>query len=55
MAQLKAGQLVTERYGRMDIRSLDIRHGQGAAFMAHGYVHTAGKPSTSPQRAPPGG
>src|SRR5215216_1728847 len=36
-APLTAGPRVTKRYGRMDIRSRDMRHGQGAAFMAHGY------------------
>jgi acetolactate synthase-1/2/3 large subunit/sulfoacetaldehyde acetyltransferase len=36
--------IVTELYGREDIRLLDTRHEEGAAFMAYGYARASGKP-----------
>ena len=36
--------IVTELYGRTDIKFLDTRHEEGAAFMAYGYARASGKP-----------
>jgi acetolactate synthase-1/2/3 large subunit/sulfoacetaldehyde acetyltransferase len=36
--------IVTELYGRQDIRFLDTRHEEGAAFMAYGYARASRKP-----------
>lgn len=36
--------IVTELYGRSDIRFIDTRHEEGAAFMAYGYARASGKP-----------
>src|SRR3954470_9858756 len=37
--------IVTELFGRKDIRLLDTRHEEGAAFMAYGYSRASGKPT----------
>ncbi|MGZ5115919.1 MAG: thiamine pyrophosphate-binding protein [Burkholderiales bacterium] len=37
--------IVTELYGRKDIRLLDTRHEEGAAFMAYGYARASRKPA----------
>ena len=37
--------IVTEMYGRSDIRFIDTRHEEGAAFMAYGYARASGKPA----------
>jgi thiamine pyrophosphate-dependent acetolactate synthase large subunit-like protein len=37
--------IVTELYGRNDIRLLDTRHEEGAAFMAYGYARASRKPT----------
>ncbi|MGZ9013976.1 MAG: thiamine pyrophosphate-binding protein [Burkholderiales bacterium] len=37
--------IVTELYGRSDIRFIDTRHEEGAAFMAYGYARASGKPA----------
>ncbi len=37
--------IVTELYGREDIRLVDTRHEEGAAFMAYGYSRASGKPT----------
>src|SRR5256885_14104703 len=37
--------IVTELYGRKDIRFLDTRHEEGAAFMAYGYARASRKPT----------
>ena len=37
--------IVTELYGRTDIRFIDSRHEEGAAFMAYGYARASGKPT----------
>jgi acetolactate synthase-1/2/3 large subunit len=37
--------VVTELYGRGDIRFVDTRHEEGAAFMAYGYARASGKPA----------
>ena len=36
--------IMTEMYGRDDIRFIDTRHEEGAAFMAYGYARASGKP-----------
>ena len=33
--------IVTEMYGRSDIRFVDTRHEEGAAFMAYGYARAS--------------
>jgi thiamine pyrophosphate-dependent acetolactate synthase large subunit-like protein len=47
--------IVTEMYGRNDIRFVDTRHEEGAAFMAYGYARASGKPTASrpPDPVPP--
>ena len=41
--------IVTEMYDRSDIRFVDTRHEEGAAFMAYGYARASGNPpSASP-------
>jgi len=37
--------IVTELYGREDIRLLDTRHEEGSAFMSYGYARASGKPA----------
>lgn len=37
--------IVTELHGRSDIRLVDTRHEEGAAFMAYGYSRASGKPA----------
>ncbi|MES2563965.1 MAG: thiamine pyrophosphate-binding protein [Pseudomonadota bacterium] len=37
--------IVTELYGRNDIKFLDTRHEEGAAFMAYGYARASRKPA----------
>src|ERR1035437_6953024 len=37
--------IVTELYGRNDIRFIDTRHEECAAFMAYGYAQASGKPA----------
>src|SRR3954469_15665601 len=37
--------IVCATYGREDIRFLDTRHEEGAAFMAYGYARASGKPT----------
>ena len=41
---LTTNSIVTEMYGRTDIRFIDTRHEEGAAFMAYGYARASGKP-----------
>src|SRR5688572_28222337 len=41
---LTTNSMVTELYGRNDIRFVDTRHEEGAAFMAYGYARASGKP-----------
>ena len=36
--------IVTELYGRDNIKFIDTRHEEGAAFMAYGYARASGKP-----------
>src|SRR5262245_65257173 len=46
--------IVTELYGRKDIRLVDTRHEQNAALMAHGYSRASGKPSVCLTTSGPG-
>jgi acetolactate synthase-1/2/3 large subunit/sulfoacetaldehyde acetyltransferase len=42
---LTTNSIVTETYGRSDIKFVDTRHEEGAAFMAYGYARASGKPA----------
>ena len=46
--------IVTEMYGRKDIRFVDTRHEEGAAFMAYGYARASGKPTACITTSGPG-
>ena len=46
--------IVTEMYGRSDIRFIDTRHEEGAAFMAYGYARASGKPAACFTTSGPG-
>src|SRR3989454_12587815 len=46
--------IVTEMQGRSDIRFIDTRHEEGAAFMAYGYSRASGKPTASVTTSGPG-
>ena len=46
--------IVTELYGRDDIRFIDTRHEEGAAFMAYGYSRASGKPTACITTSGPG-
>jgi acetolactate synthase-1/2/3 large subunit/sulfoacetaldehyde acetyltransferase len=46
--------IVTELYGRSDIRFLDTRHEQSAALMAYGYARASGKPAACLTTSGPG-
>ena len=46
--------IVTEMYGRSDIRFVDTRHEEGAAFMAYGYSRASGKPTACITTSGPG-
>jgi len=46
--------IVTEMYGRSDIRFVDTRHEEGAAFMAYGYARASGKPTVCITTSGPG-
>src|SRR2546425_11484408 len=46
--------IVTEMYGRSDIRFVDTRHEEGAAFMAYGYARASGKPTACIPTSGPG-
>jgi acetolactate synthase-1/2/3 large subunit/sulfoacetaldehyde acetyltransferase len=46
--------IVTEMYGRSDIRFVDTRHEEGAAFMAYGYARASGKPTACLTTSGPG-
>ena len=46
--------IVTEMYGRRDIRFVDTRHEEGAAFMAYGYARASGKPTACFTTSGPG-
>src|SRR3989441_1927465 len=46
--------IVTEMHGRADIRFVDTRHEEGAAFMAYGYARASGKPTACITPSGPG-
>jgi thiamine pyrophosphate-dependent acetolactate synthase large subunit-like protein len=46
--------IVCEMYGREDIRFIDSRHEEGAAFMAYGYSRASGKPAACITTSGPG-
>ncbi|HEY7493044.1 MAG TPA: thiamine pyrophosphate-binding protein, partial [Candidatus Tectomicrobia bacterium] len=46
--------IVTEMHGRSDIRFVDTRHEEGAAFMAYGYARASGKPAACITTSGPG-
>lgn len=46
--------IVTELHGRSDIRFVDTRHEEGAAFMAYGYARASGKPAACVTTSGPG-
>lgn len=46
--------IVTEMVGRDDIRFIDTRHEEGAAFMAYGYSRASGKPTACITTSGPG-
>src|SRR2546425_5826791 len=46
--------IVTEMYGRSNIRFVDTRHEEGAAFMAYGYARASGKPTVCITTSGPG-
>src|SRR2546428_2287925 len=46
--------IVTEMHGRSDIRFVDTRHEEGAAFMAYGYSRASGKPTACITTSGPG-
>jgi acetolactate synthase-1/2/3 large subunit/sulfoacetaldehyde acetyltransferase len=46
--------IITEMYGRSDIRFVDTRHEEGAAFMAYGYARASGKPTACITTSGPG-
>jgi acetolactate synthase-1/2/3 large subunit/sulfoacetaldehyde acetyltransferase len=46
--------IVTELYGRENIRFLDTRHEQSAALMAYGYARASGKPTACLTTSGPG-
>src|SRR5919201_3063894 len=46
--------IVTEMYGRSDIRFIDTRHEEGAALMAYGYARASGKPAACFTTSGPG-
>jgi acetolactate synthase-1/2/3 large subunit/sulfoacetaldehyde acetyltransferase len=46
--------IVTELHGRSDIRFVDTRHEQNAAFMAYGYARASGKPTVCLTTSGPG-
>ena len=45
--------ILTEMYGRTDIKFLDSRHEEGAAFMAYGYSRASGRPAVCMTTAGP--
>jgi acetolactate synthase-1/2/3 large subunit/sulfoacetaldehyde acetyltransferase len=46
--------IVTELFGRSDIRFVDTRHEQNAALMAYGYARASGKPTVCLTTSGPG-
>jgi thiamine pyrophosphate-dependent acetolactate synthase large subunit-like protein len=51
---LTTNSIVTELHGRSDIRFVDPRHEEGAAFMAYGYTRASGRPAVCMTTSGPG-
>jgi thiamine pyrophosphate-dependent acetolactate synthase large subunit-like protein len=51
---MATNSIVTEMHGRSDIRFVDTRHEEGAAFMAYGYSRASGKPTACITTSGPG-
>lgn len=51
---ITTNSIVTELHGRTDIRFVDTRHEEGAAFMAYGYARACGKPTVCLTTSGPG-
>jgi acetolactate synthase I/II/III large subunit len=54
LAGTTTNTMVTALYGRSDMRFLDTRHEEGAAFMAYGYTRASGKPAVCMTTSGPG-
>ena len=54
VAGTTTNSIITELYGRDDIRFIDTRHEEGAAFMAYGYARASGKPVACVTTSGPG-
>ncbi len=51
---LTTNSMVTELYGRSDIRFVDPRHEEAAAFMAYGFARASGRPTACMTTSGPG-
>ena len=51
---LTTNSMVTELHGRRDIRFVDPRHEEAAAFMAYGYARASGHPAACMTTSGPG-
>ena len=51
---LTTNSMVTQMYGREDIKFIDTRHEEGAILMAYGYSKSTGKPSVCMPTSGPG-
>ena len=51
---LTTNSMVTQMYGREDIKFVDTRHEEGAILMAYGYSKSTGKPSVCMTTSGPG-
>jgi len=51
---LTTNNMVTQMYGREDIKFIDTRHEEGAILMAYGYSKSTGKPSVCMTTSGPG-
>ena len=51
---LTTNSMVTQMYGREDIKFIDTRHEEGAILMAYGYSKSTGKPSVCMTTSGPG-
>ena len=51
---LTTNSIVTEMYDRSDIKFVDTRHEEGAAFMAYGYTKATGRPAACITTSGPG-
>ena len=51
---LTTNSMVTETFGREDIRFIDTRHEEGAGLMAYGYARATGRPVACMTTSGPG-